>query len=119
MNEARIYTKAVRFEYTDVVVKDHAWIKASFWFYHTGDNFKEPLAIVMTFENRKKAYYYHDFKTTKLKDVSPNKWVYFETYMVTPEPRIESDDFVTYFWYTGKNPVFIDDLKIECFDPWL
>jgi hypothetical protein len=49
--------------------------------------------------------------------VTPGKWNKIELYSMTWQVRNSNDKLMVYLWHLGKKPVFVDDLKVEAFEP--
>ena len=46
-----------------------------------------------------------------------NQWNLITADYMTPELLSRSDELEVYVWYNGKENIWIDDLKIEFFNP--
>lgn len=94
----------------------YAWIKISLWFYtaHFPDSVDATVVVNMNHTN--KVYKYREISIMG-KNFQPNTWNKFETFYITPDMRTTNDRITTFFWNRSKQPVFIDDFKVEVFEP--
>lgn len=101
----------------EVTKKSYTWIKGSVWVYPTGDtaNFRSEFVIHMKHKGyifKEKIYKYNS------KNLKPNTWNKIEYYYLTPDDlRSTKDVICVYFINKGKQPVLIDDLKLESYEP--
>lgn len=103
----------------DITKKDHAWIRCSGWYFAAAEMTNNELDLVVTFVNHK-GYLYNYIAADVMKitkgPVKAGQWNKFTLDYLTPEVRSVSDKINIYFWYRGKRPVYVDDLKAEVFE---
>ena len=103
--------------YNKLTDKDHLWIMATAWIYIPTDNNESvhPV-IVATFNHREKPY---EFITSDPSFVpEKGKWVQIHLKYLSPEIRNKrKDNLKVFVWYTGKGPVYVDDFKIDKYEP--
>ncbi|MCE3277838.1 MAG: hypothetical protein K0S44_29 [Bacteroidetes bacterium] len=114
-----IFTRNNELPYNLITRKDHAWIRTSFWYYTRANLLDNRLGLVVTFTNKKgEAYKYSvvDIGTQAGDQASPGQWIKYTVDYLTPEVRDENDKLNIYFWLRGKQPVYIDDFKVEAYE---
>jgi hypothetical protein len=73
---------------------------------------------VMTFNHKGNNYKYRAASINLPEyDLKLNQWNLISWDYLTPEPRRRSDQLYVYVWYRGKAPFYIDDFKLEIFEP--
>jgi hypothetical protein len=90
----------------------YTYVKASI-FSKTVNSINEGLLIV-SFENKYYTVYVYDFYPLNLIDEDMNKWVPITASIKIPQMN-PGDVMKVYVWNDSKNPVYIDDLKVELF----
>ncbi len=100
----------------EITSKEYAWIRGSAMVYYTTDLSNNPCSFIITFEHSGDSYSYRGLDFNKL-DLKLNQWnkVVFE--YLTPEVRSKRDKLKAYIWYQGSEEIYIDDFKIEAFEP--
>jgi hypothetical protein len=101
--------------YKDITKKDHAWIRASFWFY-TPKQEDSIMQFVITFINYKNWPYKHTPVVIRKEEFKAGQWNNFTFDYLTPEVRCAEDKINIYFWPYGTTPIFLDDIQIEAFE---
>ncbi|MDY0286666.1 MAG: hypothetical protein RBR21_11075 [Bacteroidales bacterium] len=118
MTPENIYSKGLRMRYKDLTDNDHAWIRSSVWVYPTEDVNIDDAVLVCTFEHDGESYKYRVIHLNDPRlNVIPNQWNKVTLDYLTPEVRTKNDVLKVYMWYRGTKSLYVDDLKIECFDP--
>jgi len=110
------FSPEIRTTFDGLTSKEYAWARASVdVLIPQGYNEELPL-LVMTFERREGSYYYHSYgpDTTLYK---PGTWATIEADLITPNVRSKNDRFKIYVWHRGKQPVYIDNLKADVYEP--
>jgi hypothetical protein len=118
-NSNFIYTHKNELSYNLITEKDHAWIRTTVWYLPKADPKQNPLGLVVMFTNYKgEAYKYSvvDVGTLPEDHVTLGQWNKFVFDYLTPEVRNENDKINIYFWFRGKDPVYIDDFKVEAYE---
>lgn len=116
-NAQNPFSRAIEQPHDKLTKKSYAWIKATVWLYsrYPADSLSGGLVIELK----------HKFRTFKYKSNSinninfkPNTWNKMEYYLLTPDDLRSTKDLVrTFFWNTGKHPIYIDDLIFEAYEP--
>ncbi|MFN8143483.1 MAG: glycosyltransferase family 39 protein [Bacteroidia bacterium] len=97
--------------------KDHVWLRVSLYFYSAGDIQKDPASLIITMPHKKYNLKYKGFDFEKYPHVN-GQWNKITAEYMTPFPYNDRDFFEFYIWYRGTEaPVYIDDFRIEVFDP--
>ena len=77
-----------------------------------------PASLVATFEHNGEPYKYKAEGIELAKyPVKAGKWNRIEFDYLTPEVRSKDDKLKVYFWLRGNQPVKVDDLKVEVWEP--
>lgn len=111
------FSSAIEEEHQKITHKSYIWIKASVWVFsrYPVDSLKGELIVEMkhkgyTFKYKSFAINNNNFK--------PNVWNKLEYYMLTPDDLRSKKDLVrTFFWNTGKHPIYVDNLVMEAYEP--
>lgn len=113
-----VYSPPLKMPYKLITHKDHAWIHCSFWFYPASEMEKNQLTLTIAFMHGQKAYKYDGVEMDhRFKDAPLHQWSFYEVDYLTPEVRSTSDELQVNFWLRGKTPVYVDDLKVEAYEP--
>ncbi len=117
LDEKHPFSPAFELPFSGLTTKDHAWIRASVEVFPP-DKVKDNMAsLVITFQHKGEPYHY---RAVSISDTSfhmkPGQWNNMQMDYLTPEVRSKSDTVKIYFWVQGKDPVLIDNLKIEIFE---
>lgn len=115
-SETYEFGPAIDLSYETITDKSYTWIKASIWFYttHNPDELDGGLNVNMSHEDH--AFKYRETKMSG-KGFKANQWNKIEFYYMTPDIRSTKDKVKLFFWNRSKHPVFVDDLKLESFEP--
>jgi hypothetical protein len=102
--------------FKDIAQKSYVWISASVWVYPTDSCTLNNSCIIITAQHKDKNYCYRtkEFKQLNLK---LHEWNYVTLDYITPEVRKKTDVIQSYIWLMGKNPIYIDDFRIDVFEP--
>ncbi len=98
--------------YSGLTQQDHAWIKVTAYLYPTGDPKVNPFSLVFHFNHSGIPYKYYSFNSETM-TIRRQEWNKIDLAYLTPEVRKISDTLRVYFWYRGKAPMYLDDLKVE------
>jgi hypothetical protein len=112
-----VFSPAIEKKYSEITNKYYAWIRVSVWVYPTSDVKQNPTSVVATFIHNGKAYKYKGVGTDKL-NIEANKWNLITFDYLTPEAVRSKKDYLSVFmWNNSKGKIFVDDLKVEVFEP--
>lgn len=109
------YSPAIKKRYEEITDKDHAKLKVSMRIYCTTDVKNNPGSLVVAFEHNGYSYGYVPTDVEKL-NIRLNQWTEVSINYLTPVIRTKKDILKVYYWNRGKNPVYIDDLKVEVWE---
>ena len=114
------YTPGLECSYGDISNGKYAWIRISARVYPT-QQLEDPSVSLVTHAIRNKQTYKYSARkiTDTIFHVQPNQWNYVWHDYMTPEPISAEDGIKSYIWNRSKYPVFIDDIRIEVFEPIL
>jgi hypothetical protein len=110
-----VYSPGLKIPYSAITKKDHAWIRFSVWYYPTVPMNECSADIVIHFTHNNKAYSYVGYHIAD-QPAELNKWNRMSVDYLTPSPFGEEDEMSAYVWFTGKKPLYIDDIQVEAFE---
>jgi hypothetical protein len=117
MDSIAEYSPGIKKKYSEITNKYHAWIRISVWVYPLENTKQHPTGLVATFTHHNQAYKYNGIGTDQL-NIEQNKWSQLTFDYLTPMAvRSKSDPLDIYLWNNGKGKVYIDDFKVEVFEP--
>ena len=112
------FSPTLRIEYRDITDNYYGWVRASVWVYPTADPKANEAKLIVSFRHKWDNYKYRNYSmnadTVHLK---LNQWNLITQDYMTPELMSRKDKLEVYVWYQGQEDIWIDDLKIEFFDP--
>jgi hypothetical protein len=118
MDSTLPFSPGFRKEFRELTSGDHAWIRTGLWIYPTADPAEHEALLTITFDYKGKNYKYRNLSTKSPDlDLKLNEWNYISLDYLTPEPRRKKDEVIVYVWYRGKAPLYLDDFKVEVFEP--
>jgi len=104
--------------YEELTDKDYAWIRVSVSVYPPAGQELPAASLVASFEHKGGVYKYKaESVTDKKYNIQPGKWNTMHFDYITPDIRSVKDRLKIYFWLQGSNPMIIDDLKVELWEP--
>lgn len=105
-------------EFSQLTSHDHAWIRAGVWVFPLHEVTANTASLVITFDHKGENYNYSAWGIERPENhVKAGRWNYISLDYLTPEVRSIHDKVKVYVWLQGTNPVLIDDLKVEIFEP--
>lgn len=110
------YGLDISIPYKEITKKSHLWLKASVQVFSTSDLSNVNAGLIVTMRHKGKVYKYNMFDVKNLK-IKPFKWTAIEYYYLTPDFWDKNDNIQTFFWNGSNKPIFVDDLKIEAYEP--
>ncbi len=110
-----IYSPGIKIPYEDITKKDHVFIRVTVHYFPTIDPKDNVTTVVMHLQHKDHANKYASFNLSKY-PYKVNEWNTVSIDYMTPFPHSESDPLYVYLWQIGKQPVYIDDFHIECFE---
>jgi hypothetical protein len=118
MDGNREFSPTLRKEFRDLSDNYYGWVRASVWVYPIADPMENEARLVIAFRHRGQNYKYKGFSmNADTVNLQLNQWNLITADYMTPELLSRSDELEVYVWYNGKENIWIDDLKIEFFDP--
>jgi len=117
MNEKHPFSPAFEMAFRNITAKDHAWLRAEAEVFPVKKIEENKAWLVITFQHKGENYHYQATSISDAKfEMKPDQWNRMTIDYLTPEVRSKDDSVKIYFWLQGKNPVLIDNLKIQIFD---
>jgi hypothetical protein len=114
MDSINEFSPGLDMAYKDFMTKSYAWIITSVKCF-VNDSTKSLLVLVAVFEHNGRSYAYHA-KEAKAEKLKPG-WNEIKLEMMTPEVRSENDKLKIYVWNLHHTVNYIDDFKIDLYDP--
>jgi hypothetical protein len=116
LDTSLIYSPVIQSKYKQLTNKDHAWIRATAMVYIPQAIKEQNFSVVFNFEYKAYPYAYSAFDSEQMK-LNPGKWNKIEVDYLTPEVRSVDDNLKVYFYLRGKDVLWIDNFKVEVFEP--
>ncbi len=117
LDQQHPYSSAFEIPFREITGKDHAWIRAELMVFPVSIPGENSASLVVTFQHKGEIYNYRATSISlKEFDMKPGKWNKMHMDYLTPEVRSKDDSVKIYFWLQGKEPVLIDNMKIDIFD---
>lgn len=117
LDQQHPFSPSFEMPYNKITGKDHAWLRAEVMVFPTAAIGENSASLVITFQHKGEVYNYRATSISREEfDMKPGKWNKMRMDYLTPEVRSKNDSVKIYFWLQGKDPVFIDNLKIQLFD---
>ncbi|MEI6765601.1 MAG: hypothetical protein WCM76_08160 [Bacteroidota bacterium] len=110
------FSPGAEISYYGITDKDYAWIRAGAYIYIDSSYNEELPKLVITFLHKGQNYKYKTFGLST-SNVKYNQWNYISFDYQTPEVRSKLDRLAVYIWHRGKKPVYVDDIRVEVFEP--
>jgi len=116
LNEKNQFSPGINEKFSKLSERDNTWIKISGYVYFFPEDAIKGANLVITCNHQNNAYKYKSLSLEK-EDFVPRKWNKVTMDWQTPY-LIDKDDLLqSYFWYTGKDSIYVDDIQIEIFEP--
>ena len=116
-NSENPFSKALEPTIETLTKKSYTWVKATIWAFskQPADSLKGELVLLLKHKGHTFKYKSYSINPNNFK---PNIWNRLEFYLLTPDDLRSTKDLVgTFFWNTGKNNIYVDDLTIEAYEP--
>ena len=109
------YTPGPDLRFAELTTADHAWLRVSARLLVT-DSTVTPPVIVCTFHHKGETYKYKT-ATWDIASSPKNAWATLSFDYITPEVRSPEDNLKVYIWNQHGGTHFVDDLRVEVFEP--
>ncbi len=117
MDDLHPFSSTFEMPYTQITNKDHAWLRAEVKVFPVCAVKENMASLVITFQHKGEAYHYRALSISQESPaMKPGQWNTMRMDYLTPEIRSKDDTIKIYFWLQGKDPVYIDNMKITIFD---
>jgi len=116
LDSACLFSNNVSCKYFQLTDKPYAWIKASAWVYMPKEFDQNPFSMVVHFKYNELNYKYR-IAPVDGTIVKPLQWNYIKFYYLTPDILSSKDELLVYFWLRGTNPVWIDNFRVDVYEP--
>lgn len=118
MDETIEFSPTFRVSFNELSESYYGWVRASVWMYPTSNVAINSAVLVIAFRHGGQNYKYRSYElNADSADLVLNKWNLVTADYMTPELLSESDELEVYVWHPGKKDIWIDDLKVEFFEP--
>jgi len=116
LDKADSYSPVIDIPYNNLTTKDHAWlrIRAKVFPLYMSDSNR--FALVMHFSYNGLAYQYKAIESPSM-NLKSNQWNDISFDYLTPEVRRKNDIFRTFVWNMTGEPILVDELSVEVFEP--
>jgi hypothetical protein len=112
------FSPGTEISFHELTSGDHVWIRASVRIFFEGELQQHPASLVVSFMHKGEVYKYRAESILKAQyNPQGGNWFTVSFDYLTPEVRSANDRMKAYFWLQGSEPVYIDDLKMEVFEP--
>jgi hypothetical protein len=116
MDTGMRFSPGLRSSYADLSEKLQVGIRVTAWVYSKVPFPDNPGSLVVT-SNHEGLNYRYETISLESGNLMPEQWNKVGMYYLTPESPDPEDVIQIYVWFRGKNELYIDDLKIELFEP--
>ena len=110
------FSPGIRIRYADLTQKLKTGIRVTVWIYSKEPFTDNPGSLVVTSNHAGLNYRYEAILFEK-ENMKPGEWNKAVLHYLTPESPDPNDILQVYVWYRGRQVMYIDDLKIELFEP--
>ena len=110
------FTPGIKINFKDLTKKLQVGIRLSAWVYTKIPIAENPASLVVTC-NHNGLNYRYDAILLEREQLVAGRWNKVVLNYMTPESPDPEDFIQAYLWYRGKHDFFVDDLKIELFEP--
>jgi hypothetical protein len=115
LDSIHIYSPAIERAYELITDKDHAWLRITADVFTTESPEKNPFCLVTHLTHKGHAYKYKTFESVDM-NLELNRWNTVQFDYLTPEIRRPSDPLKVYVWHMGKDPIYIDNLRVSIYE---
>jgi hypothetical protein len=115
LDSTMVYSPGIEIPYEAITKKDHVYLRVTIRYFPLEDMAKNPVSIVTSLYHKSYANKYRARSLSQL-PYKLNEWNVASIDYMTPFPHDESDKVKAYIWLQGNQPVYIDDVHIECFE---
>jgi len=113
-----IFTPAFQIPYHHLSEAEHLYFVIRSQVYYLTDPIANPVSLVVHFAHKGGAYKYRAVDSHKgQSELLLNNWYNLEYTYLSPDIRNSADEFTTYFWHRGKQPVYVRNIEIEVWEP--
>jgi hypothetical protein len=116
MDENTEFSPGIDIKYKDITQKEYAWLRVSVRIFVAADSEGGFPLLAMAFHHKDAAYKYRSSEILN-PQLKKGEWNLVTLEYQTPEARSIEDNLKVYVWNRDRKEVFIDDLKVECFEP--
>lgn len=116
MDSSKSFSPNILTTYRGMTDKAYVWIRGSVDVFIPPGYSEELPVLVTTFKRKEGVYAYKTMEATK-EMLQPNQWIKLKLDIISPEVRSENDYFQAYIWHRGKKPIYIDNFKMDIYEP--
>lgn len=114
LNLPNTFTPAFNLPFNELTSKDHAFIRITARVYKTEQAGDSPSLLIASFEYQEETY---NWQSQSIETIETNQWGEAEMIYLTPETRTLNDKIKVYLWHRSNTDLFIDDFKVEVYEP--
>jgi hypothetical protein len=116
LNPSTRFSPGIKVQYSKVTLKSRVGIRIAVSILLRKPITEGDLNLVIT-SSHNGNYYHYRALSLKSQNIRPGSWKTFSFDYLSPKNVDRSDEFQANVWYTGNDVVFIDNLRIELFEP--
>jgi hypothetical protein len=118
LDAKNIYSPAVEIPFRNLTDNYYCWLRASAWIYKPDSSLQDESLLVIHFNYEGRPYKYRavSFANQGI-PFKPGEWNQISIDYMTPEVRTVDDPVKVYLWHRGQGEIFIDNFKLEVFEP--
>jgi hypothetical protein len=116
MDSTRSFSPGITISYSDLTKFPRVGVRISAFILVNDTTEKIPASLVISSAHSGNLYRYwaRNFEALQLK---PHNWNKVTLEYITPENPDPADELKAFLYYRGKSTLYIDDVKIELFEP--
>jgi hypothetical protein len=116
MDAWMVFSPGIKIAYGDLTHKPQVGIRFSAWVY-SNESYSTNSANFVVTSNHGGMNYRYEFLSLDKQKLTAGTWNQVTFKYLTPESPDPKDELQVYIWYRGKTELFVDDIKIELFEP--
>ena len=116
LHEKMQFSPGIDIKFEDLTESYYAWIKAEAEVFIPEDYHGQLPMLTLHFTHEGKPYKYRTIAHTE-DQVKKGQWQKISMDYMTPEVRNSQDNLKVYVWHRGTESIYIDNLKIDIYEP--
>jgi hypothetical protein len=116
LDSIRDFSPGVREKFTDLTGKGWCWVRVSLQVYPTLPFEVSNSSLAIALESKGRIIDYRSWGLSDIKAI-PGRWNAMSYDYLTAIPLHSDDQVLVHYWNSGKKHVYIDNLKVEVWEP--